>query len=327
MPHDGAELTGRWVDELHDLGFCEPSATVPIDNPTVGSLDREHALEEVLTRLAARRSAWNAADIRGEVEQLLARRNVVVQASVRCELAEDLTARTVAECVSMLGRDSAPEHIRALASRHVLDVEADLVGRIAARADAPVSTPPTVDASTAVRLDHAQQEAVRALAGNRRLLVLEGAAGAGKTTVLAATRTAVEGHAHRLVVVTPTLKAADVAAHEVGTRAYSAAWLAYQHGYRWRDDGSRMRLAHGDVDPETGIVFTGPRDPAQLQRDDLLLVDEAAMLDQDTARALMTIADERNARVALVGDRHQLPAVGRGGCSISPSGSLLPKRA
>ena len=37
------------------------------------------------------------------------------------------------------------------------------------------------------------------------------------------------------------------------------------------------------------------------------------MLDQDTARALLTIADEHHARVALVGDRHQLPAVGRGG--------------
>ena len=37
------------------------------------------------------------------------------------------------------------------------------------------------------------------------------------------------------------------------------------------------------------------------------------MLDQDTALALLTIADERRARVVLMGDRHQLPAVGRGG--------------
>ena len=37
------------------------------------------------------------------------------------------------------------------------------------------------------------------------------------------------------------------------------------------------------------------------------------MLDQDSARALLVIADERDTRVALVGDRHQLPAVGRGG--------------
>ena len=50
-----------------------------------------------------------------------------------------------------------------------------------------------------------------------------------------------------------------------------------------------------------------------MRRDDLLVVDEAGMLDQDTARALLTLADEAGVRVALVGDRHQLPAVGRGG--------------
>jgi exodeoxyribonuclease V alpha subunit len=43
------------------------------------------------------------------------------------------------------------------------------------------------------------------------------------------------------------------------------------------------------------------------------VVDEAGMLDQDTARALLTIADEEQVRVVLVGDRHQLAAVGRGG--------------
>lgn len=37
------------------------------------------------------------------------------------------------------------------------------------------------------------------------------------------------------------------------------------------------------------------------------------MLDQDTARALLQLADEMHAKVMLVGDRHQLPAVGRGG--------------
>jgi hypothetical protein len=37
------------------------------------------------------------------------------------------------------------------------------------------------------------------------------------------------------------------------------------------------------------------------------------MLDQDTALALLTIADEAGATVALVGDRSQLPTVGRGG--------------
>ncbi|WP_324277259.1 AAA family ATPase [Blastococcus brunescens] len=55
------------------------------------------------------------------------------------------------------------------------------------------------------------------------------------------------------------------------------------------------------------------RERARLRAGDLLVVDEAGMLDQDTARALLTVADECQVQVALLGDRHQLPAVGRGG--------------
>lgn len=52
---------------------------------------------------------------------------------------------------------------------------------------------------------------------------------------------------------------------------------------------------------------------ALLSPGDLMVVDEAGMLDQDTARALLHLADEMRVTVMLVGDRHQLPAVGRGG--------------
>ena len=131
---------------------------------------------------------------------------------------------------------------------------------------------------------------------------MEGAAGAGKTTALRSTRDLLARQGHRLVVVTPTLKAAEVAAAETGADGHSAAWLIHQHGWRWDADGHWARRP----DP-------APDATAQLRPGDLLLVDEAGMLDQDTARALLTIADETGARVALVGDRHQLPAVGRGG--------------
>ncbi len=140
------------------------------------------------------------------------------------------------------------------------------------------------------------------MTGRSGLLVVEGAAGAGKTNTLAGARRLLEHQGHRLVVVTPTLKAAQVAAQELGTRAFSAAWLAHQHGFRWDDDGRWTR--------ET--VHRLHR-AAWLRPGDVLLVDEAGMLDQDTALALLTIADERRARVVLMGDRHQLPAVGRGG--------------
>ena len=131
--------------------------------------------------------------------------------------------------------------------------------------------------------------------------MVEGAAGAGKTTTLAATKDLLGEQGQRMLVVTPTLKAAQVAAREVGT-AGSVAWLVHQHGFRWDTDGRWTRTE-----------AAGPAPGAVLGRGDLLLVDEAGMLDQDTARALLTVADEMGARVALVGDRHQLPAIGRGG--------------
>jgi thymidine kinase len=289
-----------------------------------GALDRDAAVEQVLARLGARRSGWNAADVRGEVEQLIARTGLVAQAAVRLELAEDLTARALDACVPLLThRDGTPwrgvpEHVRALTSPAVLEVEADITSAMIARAvRSPVPAVVETLVEPVVSLDVAQREVVAALAGTGTLLVVEGAAGAGKTTTLAAARQALAGQGHRLVVVTPTLKAANVAARELGSRAFSAAWLAHQYGYRWDDYGLWTRLEPGQRerhrDPQTGKAYVGPAPSAALRAGDLLLVDEAGMLDQDTAFALLTIADLSGARVALVGDRHQLPAVGRGG--------------
>jgi exodeoxyribonuclease V alpha subunit len=316
IPQAGANLDEQWRAELHDLGFRISGKPVPLTPTPVGALNRDELVERALARLAAGRSAWNPADIRGEVERLIAGAGVVVAAGVRIELAEDLTTRAMGRCVPLLAREGVPEHIRAWTSTPVLDVETELTTRLAARAAVSVPgadlTLPFELAAGAERLHTGQAAAVAALAGDP-LLVVEGAAGSGKTTTLAATCQLLEEQGHRLVVVTPTLKAAKVAAAEVGAAAGSAAWLTYQHGWRWDDDGTWTRLAVGDTDPATGHVYTGPNAAAPLRPGDLLVVDEAGMLNQDTARALLTLADESQVRLALLGDRHQLPAVGRGG--------------
>ncbi|MCF6507036.1 TrwC relaxase [Blastococcus sp. MG754426] len=316
-PQPGTNQKERWRRQLSGLGYRDPAGPVDLTPTPIGALDRDELVQRALARLAAVRSAWNAADIRGEVERLIAAAGVVAEAGVRIELAEDLTARAMDRCVPLLDRDGVPEHIRAWTSQAVLDVEADLTTRLAARAahgvpDTALSLP-VERAATTGRLDAGQAAAVAALAGDRPLVVVEGAAGAGKTTTLAATRDLLEAQGRRLVVVTPTRKAAKVAAGEVGAVAGSAASLAFGHGWRWNDEGRWTRLTVGEVDPATGRVYAGPSEAARLRPGDLLLVDEAGMLDQDTARALLTVADECQVRVALLGDRHQLPAVGRGG--------------
>jgi len=139
------------------------------------------------------------------------------------------------------------------------------------------------------------------LTGDGRITIVEGAAGAGKTAMLAAARTVSLDQGHRMVVLTPTRRAALVAEGQIGAASYPAAWLLYQHGFRWDDDGRWRR------------VRSQPDLVARVRADDLVVVDEAGMLDQDTARALLILAEETGVRVGLVGDRHQLPAVGRGG--------------
>ncbi len=303
VPVDGAELVQRWNDELRSLRYRDPTPQpglpLVVDAPRPGSLGRSAAVETVLTRLGARRSAWNHADVRGEAEKWIAATGLIAPAPVRIEMAEDITARVIEVCVPLLEGASVPEHIRAWTSADVLAVEADIV-RLIGRATSP-SQPTTLRKGEGKGLDVAQRDAVAALAGNAEVLVVEGAAGAGKTTTLTATAQLLAAQGRRLCVVTPTLKAAQVAGRELGASATSAAWLVHQHGFRWDDDGRWTRCS------------ARPAPEAVLTRGDLLLIDEAGMLDQDTARALLTIADETGARVALVGDRHQLPAVGRGG--------------
>jgi ATP-dependent exoDNAse (exonuclease V) alpha subunit len=280
----GFRPTGRWLSR--------PGS--PIER-----LDEHAVVGTVVSRLAATRSAWNAPDLRGEIEIQLAKAGVVVSRPVRGELAERLTTLAVEASTPLLAGSNTPEHIRSLTSPRVLEIERCLTTRLTTRALQP-SFPGR--APRFERFDEAQRAVLAAISGNAQLLIVEGAAGAGKTSTLAAARTITEDRGRRLVVVTPTRKASQVAERELGTRASSAAWLIHQHCYRWDDVGHWTReLA---VQPQPG---------ARLRRGDVLVIDEAGMLDQDVALALVTIADEAQARLVLLGDRHQLPAVGRGG--------------
>jgi exodeoxyribonuclease V alpha subunit len=301
VPTGGADLVARWNSELRDLGYGDPVAPVGLESTPVGWIRRDGAADWVISQLGARRSAWNTADIRGMVEVLLAQTGVVTEPAVRIELAEDIGARATARCTPLLSSSDVPEHVRSLTSSQVLAVEAEILRRLARRAETPARRL-RLHGRGLVPIDPTQAAVVGTLAGDGPLVVVEGAAGAGKTTALRATRELLARRGHRLVVVTPTLKAAEVAAAETGADGHSAAWLIHQHGWRWDGDGHWARRPDAEPVPA-----------AHLRRGDLLVVDEAGMLDQDTARALLTIADETGARVALVGDRHQLPAVGRGG--------------
>ena len=133
IPRSGDELRQRWLGELAGLGYRDRDKPIQLALQLPGTLDRDAAAVEVVARLGAARSAWNAADMRGEVEQLLARNGLVADAGgARRAGRGPHRPRASQLCVPLRERPT-PEHIRALTSRHVLDVEADLVARLAAR--------------------------------------------------------------------------------------------------------------------------------------------------------------------------------------------------
>jgi exodeoxyribonuclease V alpha subunit len=56
-PQPGSDLTERWLAELAALGYRDRDRPVDLIRTPVGALNREEAVDEVLVRLAARRSA------------------------------------------------------------------------------------------------------------------------------------------------------------------------------------------------------------------------------------------------------------------------------
>ena len=94
-PKDGAEVVAHWNKELRALGYVDPTAPVLLSSPWIGDIDHAAAVELVLSWLGAKRSAWNAADIRGQVEVLVAQIGLIAEAGERIKLAEDLTSRAV----------------------------------------------------------------------------------------------------------------------------------------------------------------------------------------------------------------------------------------
>ena len=303
-----------WAAELHAAGYDEAALTRAQQPPVVmlDDLSIEAIAARALDRCAASASAWTVHALTESVTQLTTEHGVRADREELRSFINLAVGLAGESCFSILPvGTAAPEHVAHLTTVRVAAVEEELRDALTARvAHNEAQFADLAGIANASNLDAEQRHAAAAIAGSDALVVLEGAAGAGKTTMLAAAIAAAQGD---MRVVAPTKKAADVAAIELGVKTDSVAAFVYAHGWRWNSDGAWSRLAPGETDPDTGRTYRGPGVHAALGQGNRIVVDEAGMLDQDTALALFTVANEVGATVALVGDRAQLPAVGRGG--------------
>ena len=154
--------------------------------------------------------------------------------------------------------------------------------------------------------------ALAAICGSHQLVVVTGAAGSGKTTLLKAAKHVAAAKGLRQVIVTPTAKAAEVAAAETGSASGTVHALLRAYGYRWQSDPDTGKTVWERLSVGQG-GYQGVPEAHRLDPGVQLVVDEAGMLSQDLAQRLFTILHETGARAVITGDYRQLGAVGRGG--------------
>jgi exodeoxyribonuclease V alpha subunit len=303
------ELAARVRVELEEAGFdftldarraLRSERVVP-----VAGVDRDAVAIEAVAVLSGQKSAWSLADLTAAVEVAVVRSGVVAESAAVAELVEDCEARALERCTSVLdaARHTPTAMARYLTSDAVIAADAALNLGFAGLAGGGGERDHEGGALALVRgLGVGQIEAVEALAGSRRLEVVIGPAGSGKTKMLATSRERLAEQGRDLVVVAPTRKGALVAAAEVGAEGSSLSALLYRHGFRWDEAGRWSRLS---ADTPNQLTALSPSS--------VIVVDEAALMTVDQANALIDLTVESGASLRLVGDPRQLGAVGRGG--------------
>lgn len=312
--HDTGRAEDRWTAELRDAGLSTSGFTGGGEETRVSRVDVDRAdiTRVAIAQLEESKSAWSIADLEGQIGVVLGQSGVIAsREDVEAWVAD--TANTAASMLLRLDIErwcDVPRWVRWITSERVVAVEEDLRQAFITRGldSALVMNEPVLG-----NLTQAQSDAARALGSAAPLVVVEGAAGAGKTTMLKTAAELAESQGRRFVVVAPTLRAAQEAGAALGTAASSAHKLAHEHGFRREAYGRWTRLVAGELDPSTWMEYRGPADGFHVDANTRIIVDEAGMIDQDIAHALVQIADENGAALAFVGDRAQLPAVGRGG--------------
>ena len=161
-----------------------------------------------------------------------------------------------------------------------------------------------------------------------RLDLLVGPAGAGKTTTLAALKTAWEReHGPGSVIgLAPSAAAAQVLADELGIACENTAkWLVEQDRNRERDDriaALEREIAATCSSPSTALArdlrakcnaIEAEQQRWSIQPGQLVIIDEASLAGTLVLDAIATDARDMYAKVLLVGDWAQLGAIDAGG--------------
>ena len=247
--HGVPDLRARWTQEAAGIGVTAETLTESITEAARAAVvsPGRVTVGEVIEELSARRSAWHRLDVLRVVTDRL-RPQPGMSGDRWAQAIDRAVERVLGECVDLDparndtarrasdGRSVWIEPIAAQVTSHqvLAQEEAILTWALDTQLDDPQPSP-TIERDG---LDVLQADAAAAVAGDDRLVVIVGPAGAGKTTMLAAAVTDLEAQGRPVFGVAPTAKAAQVLGRETGMQADTVAKLLHE----WtRPDGPRAQ--------------------------------------------------------------------------------------
>lgn len=313
-----ADLTAEWRARARDIVRGDPSAwarklttTQPaqaLTRESVPMLMIDQAAAQVVDAVSEKRSTWRHWNLWAEASRrtvgwrfaTAADRELVValitEAAIRQSV--QLTPGEVATIPAVMRREDGtstlrPRHSAYYSSVHLLGAEDRLLTLAEDRTASLILPQPIVEAVPGARVDgvviDGEQAAAIAqiLTSGRRLDLLVGPAGTGKSTAMAALAGAwTARHGPGSVVgMAPSAAAAQVLAEDLGITCDNTA--------KWVHDHRR-----GKADFRPGQI---------------VILDEATLASTRTLEAIATPAAEVGAKVVLVGDPAQLQSVDAGG--------------
>ncbi|MDJ0769826.1 MAG: MobF family relaxase [Ilumatobacter sp.] len=296
------DLTTRWDRGAADIGWTGLDLVDAFEAQRIDASARPPAIsvDSLIDALSTAGSSWNRAQIVGALTDA-ARPDPSLSGNEWASRIEVWADAVAARCIELDpdetnaptrasdGRSMWHEPISPHITTEAILAEEELIASwaLAAQADDPRPSP-TVAAGN---LDVLQAEVAAAVAGDDRLVLVVGPAGAGKTTTLRAAIDDLNADGRPVFGVAPSAKAARVLERETGVASDTLAKLLHEWQRGDRPPLDRYRLPAGTT----------------------VIVDEAGMVGTSSLASLTRLATEHDWRLALVGDHRQLQAVGRGG--------------
>ena len=316
---------GDWNDSPISIGMIDrgllPESTVAAKHPvpapsTIGSRSDARRLRAAIVAIL-REAAENGDSLLSISETL--HRAAGLDLAHPCVVASDWPSTNrsaldgVVELVDVVESDSGDQPISALQLRELKDREEKLrsvLSRRAGRSIPPVETHWKQHLETAIELaggqyDPSNERHTQAIAEqsaaldrltSRRLSVLVGQAGTGKTSVMGALMICEQLAENGILLLAPTGKARVRLSKATNAEAMTVAQFLNGLG---RYDGSRQRPR-----------FVGGE---RHRKEKTVVIDECSMLTMDDLVAVFVALDLAHVeRVILVGDPNQLPPIGVG---------------